>query len=72
MGPFTTSGTTSGTYSVTEQFAIFDIGGATGNDNLTIDLSTSPPVPEPASMLLLGSGLMALGFFVRRRKASKS
>jgi hypothetical protein len=28
--------------------------------------------PEPASMFLLGSGLMALGAFVRRRKASKS
>ena len=76
MGPFTTSGTTGGTYSVTEQYTIFDVGGTTGNDNLTIDLSATPVVttrtPEPASMFLLGSGLLALGAFVRRRKASKS
>jgi len=59
MGPFTTSGATSGTYSVTEQYMIFDIGGGTGNDNLTIDLQGTT-VPEPASFALLAAGLLAI------------
>src|SRR6516162_5669859 len=41
-GPFTTSGSTSGLYSVTERYMIIDVGGTTGNDNVTINLSATP------------------------------
>jgi len=64
-GPFSTSGTTSGTYSVTEQYQITDVGGKVGNDNLTIDLSGTA-VPEPASLGLLGTGLLGIILKLRR------
>jgi hypothetical protein len=65
-GPFTTSGATSGTYSVTEQYVITDVGGVVGNDNITIDLSGSP-VPEPASLAPLGAGLLGIAALKFRR-----
>ncbi|HEV2500588.1 MAG TPA: PEP-CTERM sorting domain-containing protein [Terriglobia bacterium] len=34
---------------------------------LSIDPTPPSTVPEPASMLLLGSGLLAIGFLIRRR-----
>lgn len=52
-------------------------GHSTGSANVSAiyDLfsstSTTGTTPEPASMFLLGSGLLALGTFLRRRKASK-
>ena len=66
-GPFTTSGLTSGTYSVTEKYVISDMGGSTGNDNVTIDLAGAPVVPEPGSLLLVGSGLALAGLLYYRR-----
>lgn len=41
------------------------MGGSGGMDNIVVD-----PVPEPSTMLLLGSGLAGLGFFRRRKKAA--
>jgi hypothetical protein len=70
-GPLTTSGLTSGTYSVTEQYVIFDIGSRQGNDNVTIDLSASP-VPEPGSLLLVGSGLVLAGLLCYRRRNKRT
>lgn len=59
MGPVSTPRATSGTYSVSEQYVIFDVGGTAGNDNLTIDLAASA-VPEPASLGLIGAGLLGI------------
>jgi hypothetical protein len=73
-GPFTTSGSTSGLYSVTERYMIIDVGGTTGNDNVTINLSATPlaAVPEPGSLLLLGTGLALAGLMYRRRNKRPS
>jgi hypothetical protein len=71
-GPFTMSGNTSGTYSVTEKYVIIDTGGGTGNDNITIDLSATPVVPEPGTLLLVGSGLALAGLLYYRRRNKRS
>lgn len=59
--PFNSSGTSSG------RFEFFLWGGDASND-LGIDIGVGV-VPIPAPLLLLGSGLLGLGFLRRRRPA---
>jgi hypothetical protein len=72
QGPDFALGLSGGTYSVTEEYQIFDIGGSAGDNNVTIDLSASPAmVPEPGSLLLVGSGLALAGLLFYRRHSKR-
>lgn len=43
-------------------------GGLRGVDNIFVEVSESAPVPEPSTVLLLGSGLIGLAWYGRKRK----
>jgi hypothetical protein len=66
-GPLTVSSPNPGSlYSITEQYTVFDVGTAAGNNNLTINLSSAAaPTPEAATLLLLGSGILVSGGLLR-------
>jgi hypothetical protein len=55
-----TLGLTPGTY-------VYSWGGQTFGDTLTIEILAPTGVPEPATALLLGAGLLGLGAVRRRR-----
>jgi hypothetical protein len=57
-----------GTFTAEDIFVITSVGGGLGNANLTIDLSGTT-VPEPASLALLGVGLLGVGFVARRKRS---
>jgi hypothetical protein len=44
-----------------------DTGGST-NALLQIQLNETAPAPEPASLVMVGAGLLGLGFFARKRR----
>lgn len=49
-------------------FASLNIDGGLNIDNSRLDIAA--PVPEPSTIILLGSGLLGLGWYGRKRKKS--
>ena len=58
--------TTSGALSFTSQDRLDFLGLIL--DDVLLEQRSAVVIPEPSTMLLLGSGLAGLGFFRRRRK----
>lgn len=66
-GPFLVPTTPGTTFSMTEEY-VFTFGPAEGSNGPST-ITTFAVVPEPASLALLGGGLLVIGSFVRRFRA---
>jgi len=62
-----TYGTDSDVMVIKTNVDIFTLGGVSVIDGGSANIAAFGPIPEPATMLLLGSGLLGMGIFARRR-----
>ncbi len=53
-----------------QEFTLYDPNFNILDNGETVPASSPSPVPEPASLLLLGSGLLGMSAYVKRRRAS--
>jgi hypothetical protein len=69
-GPFTIDNTG---FSFLGEFTPGPDGVAVGGDDIsgTVTATSSTAVPEPSSLLLVGSGLLALSGFARKRQFAR-